>query len=61
MFKPAGDEVIQKNDHVAFAFKERDVEKINLLDIGQEISDYHLINFPTESLAVYVKSDKVIG
>lgn len=61
VFKPAGDEVIQKNDHVAFAFKERDVEKINLLDIGQEISDYHLINFPTESLAVYVKSDKVIG
>ncbi len=61
MFKPSENEVLQKNDHVAFAFKERDVEKINLLDIGQEISDYHLINFPTESLAVYVKSDEITG
>lgn len=49
IFKPDENEIIQKNDRVAFSFKEADISKINLLDIGQEISDYSLINFPTES------------
>ena len=59
IFKPTEDELIQKGDHVAFSFKERDVAKFNLLESGKEISDYTLINFPTESLAVYVKSDEI--
>lgn len=61
VFRPNEDEIIQKNDRVAFSFKERDVSKINLLEIGQEISDYTLINFPTETVAVYVKDSEITG
>ena len=39
-----------QNDCLAIAFKEKDVQHIKFLDLGEEIYDHQLVNFRTESL-----------
>ncbi len=51
---------IHANDSLAIAFKEKEIQQIKLLDLGEEIFDYQLVNFRTETLDVCVKN-QIIG
>ncbi|WP_019243345.1 MULTISPECIES: aspartate-alanine antiporter [Bacillus] len=61
MITPDENTVVQDDDRVVFSFKTEELNKVDLLELGQEISDFRLLNFPIERLKVYVKSDKVIN
>lgn len=61
VFKATTSTQLHVNDCVAIAFKEKDVQQIKLLDLGDEIFDHQLVNFRTESLEICVKTQQVIG
>ncbi|MFS0784029.1 aspartate-alanine antiporter [Bacillus sp. 1P06AnD] len=57
---PDADTVVQDDDRVVFSFKTSDVSKVKFAELGTEVSDYLLLNFPLEHLKVYVKNEAVI-
>ena len=61
VFKANTSTLIHTNDCLAIAFKEKDVQHIKFLDLGEEIYDPQLVNFRTESLDVCVKNQAIIG
>lgn len=61
VFKATSYTPIHSNDRIAIAFKEKDVQQIKLLNLGEEIFDYQLVNFRTESIEVCVKNQQVVG
>ena len=61
VFKATSETRIHPNDRIAIAFKEKDVQQIKLLNLGEEIFDDQLVNFRTESLEVCVKNQQAVG
>lgn len=61
VFKAMKDTLIQPNDRIALMFKEKDVQQIKLLSLGEEIFDHQLVNFRTETLDICVRNHQVIG
>lgn len=61
VFKATSETRIHLNDCLAIAFKEKDVQQIKLLNLGEEIFDYQLVNFKTDSLEVCVKKQQAVG
>ena len=61
VFKATSKTRIHPNDRIAIAFKEKDVQQIKLLNLGEEIFDGQLVNFRTELLEVCVKNQQAVG
>lgn len=61
IFEPKTDTVLEAGDHVAFSFKQADLKEIHFSELGREVSDPELLEFPIEKLDIYIKEKAVIG